>query len=375
MLNLTSPVSGPSAFGVLPALALNVMLQPCGSVCGFHPRLRTYMRSSPFICFADSLAITLRFCVYLFYDMSPRQAARAILALKFRRLDDAELDGLQALEKQAWIRLLGFVAGLLPQSVKIFACGGVRWTQAVVGVYLASFSLVEVLKLLAGDSDSTDDMASTAQVTTDETRKKLTKADWLLAIIAVLAQSALIAWTSHQVFYSTFSQQPESYNFSPGLAVLMACILFIPPFLVIAAIGGCLGGIDALSGYYSWFMLLWYFGLSAINMADIMMGHKNGEKYIKMIFKAVPVTNEILFLGAMVVAIYLVASSLVFFNFGRTKVLFLEESAQSSTDVERRSALRVFVLAVITTSITMAWYFTRYDGTGTTKPYWTNWLG
>src|SRR5277367_849722 len=47
MADLTSPVSGPSAFGALAALALNCMLQPCGSVCGFPPRLRTYLRSSP----------------------------------------------------------------------------------------------------------------------------------------------------------------------------------------------------------------------------------------------------------------------------------------------------------------------------------------
>jgi hypothetical protein len=98
MADLTSPVSGPSAFGALAVLALNCMLQPCGSVCGFPPRLRTYLRSSPFVCAADSVATITRFGVYLLHGVSPTRAARAIFALRFQNPDISELDGLQALE-------------------------------------------------------------------------------------------------------------------------------------------------------------------------------------------------------------------------------------------------------------------------------------
>src|SRR5271168_2572723 len=118
------------------ALALNCMLQPCGSVCGFPPRLRTYLRSSPFVCAADSVATIIRFGVYLLHGVSPTRAARAIFALRFQNLDISELDGLQALEQQAWLRILAFVISLLSQTIKIFACGGIPWTRSAAAAYL-----------------------------------------------------------------------------------------------------------------------------------------------------------------------------------------------------------------------------------------------
>ena len=175
MADLTSPVSGPSAFGALTALALNCMLQPCGSVCGFPPRLRTYLRSSPFVCAADSVATIIRFGVYLLHGVSPTRAARAIFTLRFQNLDISELDGLQALEQQAWLRFFAFVIGLLLQTIKIFACGGIPWTQSVAAAYVASYLLLEILNILRSWSNDEDDAVITSQFTTLRNQKILKK--------------------------------------------------------------------------------------------------------------------------------------------------------------------------------------------------------
>jgi hypothetical protein len=137
--DLNTPVSGPSAFWVLAALALNCMLQPCGKVCGFHPRLRTYLRSSPFVAISDTVAIIIRFGVYLFHGLSPTQAAHAICTVRFKDQNVSDPDGIQALEEQVWVRSLAFLLGLVLQTIKIFACGGLPLTRAAAVAYLGSF--------------------------------------------------------------------------------------------------------------------------------------------------------------------------------------------------------------------------------------------
>jgi hypothetical protein len=46
--------------------------------------------------------------------------------------------------------VLAFVGGGLLQAVKLLVCRGVAGTQALVGVYLASFVVVEAFRIVAG---------------------------------------------------------------------------------------------------------------------------------------------------------------------------------------------------------------------------------
>jgi hypothetical protein len=236
MADLTSPVSGPSAFGALAALALNCMLQPCGSVCGFPPRLRTYLRSSPFVCAADSVATITRFSVYLLHGVSPTRAARAIFALRFQNPDISELDGLQALEQQASLRIFAFVIGLLLQTIKIFACGGIPWTQSVAAAYLTSYLLLEILNILRSWSNDEDDAVITSQLTSPGNQKVLEKIDLGLGICSFLAQSAFLAWALNSMLYPVWYVTIDGNTVNPGGLMIFLGGVFIPPIPVTVAL-------------------------------------------------------------------------------------------------------------------------------------------
>jgi hypothetical protein len=49
-----------------------------------------------------------------------------------------------------------FVLGTLMQSVKLLACIGIPWTQAITGICLASFVLFELLRVLAHPAHAVD---------------------------------------------------------------------------------------------------------------------------------------------------------------------------------------------------------------------------
>jgi hypothetical protein len=86
-------VSWQSVYFALVALAVNVMTQPCGRVCGQNPKMRTYLRSSPIFCGFDAFAIIIRILVYLVNRIAPFQAIQSTVAARFDNIDD-ELEGL-----------------------------------------------------------------------------------------------------------------------------------------------------------------------------------------------------------------------------------------------------------------------------------------
>ncbi|KAF3291174.1 hypothetical protein TWF970_000406 [Orbilia oligospora] len=76
-------LSAASAFWGLVGLALNVIIQPTGRVCGFHPSVRAQVRSSPIVCVADSICIVTRLLFNIFYyKLSFKKACRLTLHRK-----------------------------------------------------------------------------------------------------------------------------------------------------------------------------------------------------------------------------------------------------------------------------------------------------
>ncbi|KAF3169748.1 hypothetical protein TWF225_011230 [Orbilia oligospora] len=60
-------LSAASAFWGLIGLTLNIIIQPTGRVCGFHPSVRAQVRSSPIFCVADSICTVIRLLFNIFY--------------------------------------------------------------------------------------------------------------------------------------------------------------------------------------------------------------------------------------------------------------------------------------------------------------------
>ncbi|KAF3309837.1 hypothetical protein TWF173_010542 [Orbilia oligospora] len=76
-------LSAASAFWGLVGLALNVIIQPTGRVCGFHPSVRAQVRSSPIVCVADSIFTVTRILFNIFYyKLSFKKACRLTLHRK-----------------------------------------------------------------------------------------------------------------------------------------------------------------------------------------------------------------------------------------------------------------------------------------------------
>jgi hypothetical protein len=139
-------VSWQSVYFALVALAVYVMTQPCGRVCGQNSKMRTYMRSSLIFCGFDALAIIIRILVYRVNRITPFRAIQSTVAARFDDIDD-ELEGLQMLEKLTFIRLVLFIL-TLTQSIKLFALGRVPWPRSWGCLFLISFVVVEIVIFL-----------------------------------------------------------------------------------------------------------------------------------------------------------------------------------------------------------------------------------
>jgi hypothetical protein len=108
-----SPVSWQTAFWTLLPLAVNVMTQRSGRVLGLSPQYRTYLRSSPIICTADTVAIIFQFLFSITYGrMSSRNALSAMIQARFSNVEEPA-EGLQSLENQTGMRWLWFILGTL----------------------------------------------------------------------------------------------------------------------------------------------------------------------------------------------------------------------------------------------------------------------
>src|SRR6266480_4646464 len=134
-------VSWQSAYWGLVPLAINVMAQPSGRICGFNSRWRFYLRSSPIVCVVDLVALLLRFIILLFRGHSFAEAMGYTLESRELHLA-ADPVGVQAIEKVPVLRFIIFVFTLL-QAVKLLSCTGIPWTQTWAFFYLIPWCVYE----------------------------------------------------------------------------------------------------------------------------------------------------------------------------------------------------------------------------------------
>ncbi|KAL4896499.1 hypothetical protein BDV59DRAFT_170798 [Aspergillus ambiguus] len=196
MVGPSSQVSWQSAFWALVPLALVTMLQPSGRVCSFHPRLRTYLRGSPFVCAADGLAILFRFAIYWVSGRSSCLAAQMTLSIRFSATDNAEdelSETVRGLEKLTIVRWLGFFIGSLSQALKLTAMQGIPWTKSWGYCYLTSFVIIEVLSLLAPFVEDLP-TAELQPVISEEIQRLLSLVEQWLGYLAISAHIAFLVW-------------------------------------------------------------------------------------------------------------------------------------------------------------------------------------
>jgi hypothetical protein len=133
-----------TAFWCLVSLAVLTMSQPCGKVCTLPSRYRTYLRSSPMLCAADTLSIIVRWTAMSIYlRMSPIQALRLLQRDRFEHGEEAE--GLQNLGSSTFGRWIFTVIGPLPVMIKMASFIGTPWTKVYAACYITSFVTTEFI--------------------------------------------------------------------------------------------------------------------------------------------------------------------------------------------------------------------------------------
>jgi hypothetical protein len=183
-----SKVLWQTAFFPLFGIAFLTISQPCGQFLGMHSKHRIWLRTSPFLCLADTLVIIAQFHYYSAKGDGPRDALRRITRTRFAattptqesadqidlttlsplEVDITEVslpdvghpspreeivplqifprDGetLASVEQKLHLRLILGVFPLYP-AIKLYTLTGIPWTQAFAAMYIASILSVEVL--------------------------------------------------------------------------------------------------------------------------------------------------------------------------------------------------------------------------------------
>ncbi|KUJ14922.1 uncharacterized protein LY89DRAFT_686518 [Mollisia scopiformis] len=146
----SNPVSWASLFWGLLPFAINSMTQPSGLVCGADADVGFLLRSSPIICFLDTMLILIRFTSYYFSSGSFCEARNRLVRFRFNgehwtEFKEAKRKGGRTAQKNEQIlRFLLFVLAI-SQFIKIFAYEGVIWSKVIAALYLGSFLVTELL--------------------------------------------------------------------------------------------------------------------------------------------------------------------------------------------------------------------------------------
>jgi hypothetical protein len=194
-------VSWQTLYWTLIPLALNTMAQPCGKVCRQPSRHRTYLRSSPFICAADSPSITIHLITYLYTlsirgDLSIKDSMKLLIQERSRDVEE-KTEGARALENLTWSRWLFFILETLGPAIKLTAMTGIPYTKGGGGMFLSSFLIVEKLIVLSWNLDQRPlHLETEAQETLQSMRATLKVIDEFLHALACFVHILLMIWAS-----------------------------------------------------------------------------------------------------------------------------------------------------------------------------------
>lgn len=120
------------------------MTQPVGSVFGTNPNCRTYLRSSPIICTADTVMFLVEVVVLKFSESANwRQAVTKVSETRFKSAPEGENQ--QIFRLQSYIRWLAFILGRGGSILKFAAAQGIPWSKAIALAYATSFCVFEMM--------------------------------------------------------------------------------------------------------------------------------------------------------------------------------------------------------------------------------------
>ncbi|KAH8762924.1 hypothetical protein F5882DRAFT_522720 [Hyaloscypha sp. PMI_1271] len=142
--NTITTVQWQSAFWALVSIALNSCLQQSGNISEIRAKFGLLVKSSPVFCVVDTLVIWGQIIFYL-TRVPPRDAIRIVAKSRQQHDPDAEEEAtpFPLVVGRCLLSLLAIL-----QALKLYALGGIPWTQAFGTMYLASYLTNALLNVL-----------------------------------------------------------------------------------------------------------------------------------------------------------------------------------------------------------------------------------
>jgi hypothetical protein len=352
------------------------------------------MRSSPIVCFFDSITLLLRVAIEAFDGRSIPLAIRGTLTVRFEGADEVGGQPTE-MEKLPFIRFLFVALPAAVQAVKLFALQGLPWTHRWGFCYIFSFALNEILVFInrgqlfgvryLPPQDHTPLNTQSAQ--TQNSRFLRTAERWI-GIAAIVLQFFAFGFfvTGDRIKHVPNSGFPHAFFLFPLLLPVL-----LPPFLLICC--GMFLGNTVLSIFYAfseWVMTrpsimdsgrvlrfsviclllvaaFGLFGLSFLGTASLFIRWiRNGEEpRLTPIGQALGVFVDVLL-------------SFLFVDFlawmcrpFRRAVLLLDDDPVSQI-VGAACAFKFFLGNFV---VGLLFYGYLYDPAGTVKPSWAELLG
>ena len=151
-------VSWQSIFWAPVPIALNSMIQPCGSSTpSMPPGLGFPLRVSPVFCLCNALLLLSQLIKHAGRTKSAQEALSMVARKRYlspRSCSERPSSGPEALQENYVFRASGFVLGALPQAIKLYGCVGLLWTKVWVSMLLLSFAVLEIFVTLVMHRES-----------------------------------------------------------------------------------------------------------------------------------------------------------------------------------------------------------------------------
>lgn len=299
--------------------------------------------------------------------------------------------GLQSIEKTGFVQVLLFCLGTLPQAVKLMALSGIFWTQVWAGLYLSSFLTIQFLVLMAeGQGEHAETLTKSHDIAGFKQMSTLKK---VLGICSIFIHLLLGIWAYHEILFESTNtsgiENPEKYSFmSPSFwgAIFMvsesATLLIIPRDLLLANPLDY-GHLDLKK---LWTFLFYPGIVSCITCCVTLVLMPN------MSMKE-DLSNYLLYsISFSLIWMFILCLS-SYSEYIQGHVLFLDPqslyrgpraSDYFAKDLEARFNINLgvfirsfyaWVFFLSTFVLSVAWYKTCYNPTGTLKPEWVDVLG
>ncbi|PMD13026.1 hypothetical protein NA56DRAFT_652055 [Hyaloscypha hepaticicola] len=229
-----SPVSWQTLFWTLIPLVTNVMTQPSGRVLSQPSRYRTYLRTSPIICFLDAFAFLIRvFSAPYFLHVPISRALNTTIRERYGDIKDEDAsEGIQSLEKQTWLRWVFFVVGTLGPSIKLMAMQGVPWTKVWGALFLFAFLVIEAGALLGKKSSMSSAYSSLPAINGQATRTTSERQvlqgfetiETFTSWYGIMAHCAVFVWA----FFDLWILRASAYDsVEKGIMASLVSLIFI----------------------------------------------------------------------------------------------------------------------------------------------------